>query len=98
MEATSSLEGARHVRVSTSEADGAGVVVSVRDSGPGFGPNGPEHAFNAFYTTKATGLGMGLPICRSIIDAHGGRSWVGESTPRGEAVQSTVPLHASPML
>ncbi|WP_176367996.1 ATP-binding protein [Paraburkholderia youngii] len=98
MEATSSLEGARHVRVSTSEADGAGVVVTVRDSGPGFGPNGPEHAFNAFYTTKATGLGMGLSICRSIIDAHGGRSWVGESTPRGAAVQSTVPLHASPML
>ncbi|WP_429441822.1 ATP-binding protein [Paraburkholderia youngii] len=98
MEATSSLEGARHVRVSTSEADGAGVVVTVRDSGPGFGPNGPEHAFNAFYTTKATGLGMGLSICRSIIDAHGGRSWVGESTPRGAAVQSAVPLHASPML
>ncbi|MGF6660148.1 C4-dicarboxylate-specific signal transduction histidine kinase [Paraburkholderia atlantica] len=98
LEAMGSLEGTRHVQVSTGEADGAGVVVTVRDSGPGFGPNGAEHAFNAFYTTKATGLGMGLSICRSIIDAHGGRLWVGESTPRGAAVQFTVPLHASPML
>ncbi|MEM5299700.1 AAA family ATPase [Burkholderia sp. JPY481] len=92
LEAMGSFEGARYVQVSTGEADGAGVIVTVRDSGPGFGPDGAERAFNAFYTTKATGLGMGLSICRSIIDAHGGRLWVDEFSPRGAAVQFAVPL------
>ncbi|MGF6539436.1 trifunctional serine/threonine-protein kinase/ATP-binding protein/sensor histidine kinase [Paraburkholderia youngii] len=92
LEAMSSVEGIRHVHISTGEADGACVLVSVRDSGPGFGPNGAEHAFDAFYTTKPAGLGMGLSICRSIIDAHGGRLWASECSPCGAVVQFTVPL------
>lgn len=90
LEAMSNLEGMRHVHISTGNAEGAYVIVTVRDSGPGFGPNA-ESAFNAFYTTKDTGLGMGLSICRSIIDAHGGRLWASECAPRGAAVQFTVP-------
>ncbi|WP_429559840.1 trifunctional serine/threonine-protein kinase/ATP-binding protein/sensor histidine kinase [Paraburkholderia youngii] len=95
LEAMSSVEGIRHVHISTGEADGACVLVTVRDSGPGFGPNGAEHAFDAFYTTKSTGLGMGLSICRSIIDAHGGRLWASECSPCGAVLQFTVPRHCA---
>jgi signal transduction histidine kinase len=49
--------------------------VSVRDSGPGIDPDHLDRVFEAFYTTKSSGVGMGLSICRSIIDAHGGRLW-----------------------
>ncbi|WP_455650746.1 ATP-binding protein [Paraburkholderia atlantica] len=91
LEAMSGIDGLRQVHVSTGEADGGCVLVTVRDSGPGFGPNGADHAFTAFYTTKSTGLGMGLSICRSIIDAHRGRLWVSECSPRGAAVQFTLP-------
>ncbi|MEM5383134.1 AAA family ATPase [Paraburkholderia phymatum] len=92
-EAMSSVEGMRYVHISTGEADDARVLVTVRDSGPGFGPNGAEQVFNAFYTTKSTGLGMGLSICRSIIDAHGGQLWASECSPCGAIVQFTVPQH-----
>lgn len=91
MEAMGSLDGPRDVHVSTGEAAGGCVIVTVRDTGPGFGPNGAEHAFDAFYTTKPTGLGMGLSICRSIIDAHGGRLWASEGSPRGAVIQFSIP-------
>ncbi|MGF6818473.1 PAS domain S-box-containing protein [Paraburkholderia atlantica] len=91
LEALNDIDGVRRVCISTTETEDACVLVTVRDSGPGFGPNGTEHAFTAFYTTKATGLGMGLSICRSIIDAHGGRLWATDSSPRGAVVQFTVP-------
>jgi signal transduction histidine kinase len=69
------------------------VLVTVRDSGPGFGPHSAEQVFAPFYTTKSTGLGMGLSICRSIIDAHGGRLWASANLPRGTVVQFTVPAY-----
>jgi signal transduction histidine kinase len=65
----------------------------VRDSGPGFAPQTVEQVFTPFYTTKPTGLGMGLSICHSIIDAHGGRLWASANLPRGAVVQFTVPAH-----
>jgi PAS domain S-box-containing protein len=86
-------DGARHLLVSTGKADSDCVLVTVRDSGPGFDPGGAEEAFAPFYTTKPTGLGMGLSICRSIIDAHGGRLWASANAPRGAVVQFTVPAH-----
>jgi signal transduction histidine kinase len=63
----------------------------VRDSGPGIDPTLLERVFEAFYTTKSSGTGMGLSICRSIVDAHGGRLWAEANEPRGAAFQFTLP-------
>ena len=68
-----------------------GVSVEVRDSGPGFAPAALEQVFEAFYTTKPEGMGMGLSICRSIIEAHGGRLWATGCEPRGALFQFTIP-------
>jgi signal transduction histidine kinase len=64
---------------------------AVRDSGPGIDPTHLERVFEAFYTTKSRGVGMGLSICRSIIDAHGGRLWAEANEPRGTIFQFTLP-------
>jgi hypothetical protein len=65
--------------------------VAVRDSGPGLDPENLERVFEAFYTRETSGMGMGLSICRSIIDAHGGRLWAGVNEPRGAVFQFTLP-------
>jgi signal transduction histidine kinase len=83
-------EGARALWISTEQSP-AQVLVTVRDSGPGIDPEHIERVFNAFYTTKSDGVGMGLSICRSIIDAHGGRLWADANEPRGAAFQFTLP-------
>jgi signal transduction histidine kinase len=67
------------------------VLVTVRDSGPGLDPESVDRLFEAFYTTKPEGLGMGLAICRSIIEAHGGRMWASANEPRGAVFQFTLP-------
>jgi len=87
-------EGARELLICTEKSDSNGALVSVRDSGPGLAPAALERVFDAFYTTKSSGLGMGLTICRSIIEAHGGRLWATGHTPRGAFFQFTIP--ASP--
>ena len=69
------------------------VLVKVRDSGPGLAPATHEHLFTAFYTTKPNGLGLGLTICRSIIEAHGGRLSESANAPRGAVFQFTLPAH-----
>ena len=68
------------------------VLVTVRDFGPGLDPRSVDRLFEAFYTTKPSGLGMGLAICRSIIQAHGGRLWATGNEPRGAVFQFTLPL------
>jgi signal transduction histidine kinase len=68
------------------------VLVAVHDSGPGLDSEGLGRLFDAFYTTKAGGLGMGLAICRSIIEAHGGRIWATANVPRGAVFQFTLPV------
>jgi PAS domain S-box-containing protein len=89
-EAMSSVEeGARELLIGT-EQDRAGVLVAVRDSGPGIDPAHLDRVFDAFYTTKPSGTGMGLSICRSIIHAHGGKLWAANE-PRGAAIQFTLP-------
>ena len=84
-------EGVRELLLSTEQSETYGVLVAVRDSGPGIDPERREHVFDAFYTTKSSGVGMGLSICRSIIGAHGGRLWVDENEPRGAVFQFTLP-------
>jgi signal transduction histidine kinase len=67
------------------------VLVSVRDSGPGFDEAAPERLFDAFYTTKADGMGMGLAITRRIVEAHGGQIWASRNTPRGAKFEFRLP-------
>jgi PAS domain S-box-containing protein len=86
-------DGLREVLISTGTVDSGCVLVAVRDSGPGFAAQSAEHVFAPFYTTKPTGLGMGLSISRSIIEAHGGRLWASANVPRGAIFQFTVPAH-----
>jgi signal transduction histidine kinase len=85
-------EAERELLISTrNEPDG--VSVEVRDSGPGFAPAALERVFEAFYTTKPDGLGLGLSICRSIIEAHNGRLRASANVPRGAVFEFTVPTH-----
>jgi PAS domain S-box-containing protein len=87
-------EGARELLINTGNTNPGGVLVAVRDSGPGLAPATLEHLFDAFYTTKPGGLGLGLSICRAIIEAHGGRLWACANAPHGVIFQFTLP--ASP--
>jgi signal transduction histidine kinase len=70
-----------------------GVSVEVRDSGPGFVSADIHRVFEAFYTTKPSGLGLGLSICRSIIEAHNGRLWASPNVPRGAIFGFIAPIH-----
>jgi signal transduction histidine kinase len=85
-------DGPRELFVTTARAEPDGVLVSVKDSGPGVAPANLEQLFTPFHTTKPGGLGMGLSICRSIIEAHGGRLWVTANLPRGATFHFTVPI------
>jgi PAS domain S-box-containing protein len=84
-------EGARELLISTRKAESDGVLVAVRDSGPGLAPATLERLFETFYTTKPAGLGLGLSICHSIIEAHGGQLWASANVPRGATFQFTLP-------
>jgi C4-dicarboxylate-specific signal transduction histidine kinase len=96
VEALSAVEeGTRDLLISTEQSQTNGVLVAVRDSGPGIDPEHIERVFDAFYTTKSSGVGMGLSICRSIIDAHGGRLWAAANQPRGATFQFTLPAETA---
>jgi PAS domain S-box-containing protein len=84
-------EGTRELVISSRNVGPDGILVAVRDSGPGLAPANVEHLFEAFYTTKPRGLGMGLSICRSIVEAHGGRLMATANVPRGAVFQFTLP-------
>jgi hypothetical protein len=92
VEAMSSVdEGARELLISTEQSQTDGVLTAVRDTGPGVAPEQIERIFEAFYTTKSSGVGLGLSICRSIVEAHGGRLWAEANTPKGAAFQFSLP-------
>ena len=92
LEAMSGLDaGPRELLIRSEPDAGGGVLISVRDTGPGLGPQSVDQLFEAFYTTKASGLGMGLSICRSIVEAHGGRLCASANEPRGAVFQFTLP-------
>jgi C4-dicarboxylate-specific signal transduction histidine kinase len=84
-------EGPRELFITTAQAEPDGVLVAVKDSGPGLAPASLDQLFAPFFTTKPSGLGMGLSICRSIIEAHGGQFWVTANLPRGAIFHFTVP-------
>jgi C4-dicarboxylate-specific signal transduction histidine kinase len=85
-------EGARELQISIDAVPSeGGVRVGVRDTGPGLSPESLSRLFEPFYTTKPEGMGMGLSICRSIIEAHGGRLWAIPCEPQGALFQFTIP-------
>ncbi len=83
--------GTREVLITTSQTEPNEVCLGVQDTGPGLSAETLPRLFEPFYTTKPGGMGMGLAICRSIIEAHGGRLWATRSEPRGALLQFTIP-------
>jgi len=94
VEAMSGSSGTARELLIRTKMDGPGsVLVAVQDSGPGLKSDSLDRVFDAFYTTKTDGLGMGLSICRSIIEGHGGQVWATPSLPQGATFQFTLPQH-----
>jgi PAS domain S-box-containing protein len=85
----------RELLISSRKDASSGVLVAVQDSGPGLNPKSFDRLFDAFYTTKPGGMGMGLSICRSIVEAHGGRIWASRTAGPGATVQFTLPVGES---
>ena len=85
-------ERPRDLSISTEPMGLDEVLVTVRDSGPGIEPEHLDRVFDAFYTTKLGGMGFGLSICRSIVDAHGGWLWAGANEPSGAVFRFTLPV------
>jgi signal transduction histidine kinase len=85
-------DGTREVLVTTSQTEPNEVCLGVRDTGPGLSAETLPRLFEPFYTTKPGGMGMGLAICRSIIEAHGGRLWAAGCEPQGALFQFTIPI------
>ena len=82
----------RELAITTSKAEPDGVLVSIQDSGPGIDPTRLDRIFDAFYTTKPDGLGMGLSVCRTIVEAHGGKLWATAASPHGAIFQLILPV------
>ena len=88
--------GSRELDISTTkETNPEHVMVAVRDTGPGLKPENLNRIFEPFYTTKSDGMGMGLSICRYIIEEHGGRLWATGKDGLGAVFQFTIPLDES---
>ncbi len=91
VEAMSAEKAPRELAIATGKNGPGEILVSVRDTGPGLTPAVQQNLFKAFYTTKPTGLGLGLSICRSIVESRGGRLWASANAPRGAVFQFTLP-------
>ena len=85
-------EGSRELVIGTSRAEADGVLGAASDSGPGLPRANPERVFEAFCTTKASGLGVGLSIRRPIVEAHGGRLWAARNEPHGAVICLVLPM------
>src|ERR1700752_480230 len=95
---TEGMHGSRVLRVSSRMAGPGDVLIAVADTGTGLDPTKMDSIFDAFFTTKPEGMGMGLSICPSTIQAHGGRLWASSNSPRGSIFQSTLPAAANGVL
>jgi C4-dicarboxylate-specific signal transduction histidine kinase len=84
-------QGTRQVLITTRQIELNDLYIGVQDTGPGLSPETLSRLFEPFYTTKPSGMGMGLAICRSIVEAHGGRLWATACEPRGALFQFTIP-------
>jgi PAS domain S-box-containing protein len=93
--ATGTKDGARELLLTTQRAGTNDVVVAVQDSGAGIDPQHMDRLFRPFFTTKATGMGMGLAISRSIIEAHGGRLWATSNGSHGATFQFSLPVQSA---
>jgi PAS domain S-box-containing protein len=91
VDAMKDVDGTRELAIKSQRAENEEVVVSVTDSGVGLPPHQAEQIFNAFFTTKPHGTGMGLRISRSIVESHGGRLWAADNPPRGAGFYFTLP-------
>jgi signal transduction histidine kinase len=87
IEAMATVDDLRVLAVSSDIRDDGGVMISIADTGPGISPQDVQQVFNPLFTTKSNGMGMGLSICRSIIEAHDGMLWVVPNAPRGSTFQ-----------
>jgi signal transduction histidine kinase len=90
VEAMKSTRGGR-LMVKSEQDDGGDVLISISDTGSGMGPQQAERIFDAFFTTKPEGTGMGLTISRSIIESHSGQIWVAPNSGRGTTFHFTLP-------
>jgi signal transduction histidine kinase len=90
-------EGPRELAITSARPDAGAVLIRVADSGPGLSQASRDRLFQAFHTTKPHGMGMGLAISRSIVEAHGGRLWATANEPRGAVFLFTVPIGGEPV-
>ncbi|MGB9298337.1 MAG: ATP-binding protein, partial [Pseudolabrys sp.] len=91
IEAMNCMPDARKLRITSGLHDAVEVLITVDDSGPGIAPENLDKVFDTFFTTKPNGMGMGLSICRSIIEAKGGRLWASGVAPHGCIFQIILP-------
>ena len=94
LESMKELESPGTLRIVTQRSEGSFIIVSVMDTGKGIKPEDAEHIFQAFFTTKSEGTGMGLAISRSIIESQGGRLWFTPNTGPGVTFHFTLPIDA----
>ena len=91
IDAMKDVDGTRELTIKSQRAENEQVLVSISDTGVGLPPQQADQIFNAFFTTKPQGTGMGLRISRSIIESHGGRLWAADNSPRGASFYLTLP-------
>ena len=91
IDAMRDVDGTRELAIKSQPVDNEQLMVSVRDTGVGLPPLHADQIFNAFFTTKLHGTGMGLSISRSIVESHGGRLWAADNSPRGASFHLTLP-------
>ena len=95
IDAMKDVDGTRELSVKSQRAENEQLLITVSDTGVGLPPQQADEIFNAFFTTKLNGTGMGLRISRSIVESHGGRLWAANNSPCGASFHVTLPTKAA---